>query len=155
MNIQDWFPLGLTGWSPCGPRDSQESSPAPQLKSINSLVLSFLYSPTLTSIHDYWKNHSFCYMGFVGKEMSLLFNMLPRFVIAFLPRSKHLLISPLPKCLKLLHFSIALIFFLLLIFESFYMHKSIYMYIYFADIFCQYRVHLYFLFNNVFWKMTF
>ena len=39
--------------------DSQESSPTPQFKSINSLVLSFLYSPTLTSIHDYWKNHSF------------------------------------------------------------------------------------------------
>ena len=38
--------------------DSQESSPTPQFKSINSLVLSFLYSPTLTSIHDYWKNHS-------------------------------------------------------------------------------------------------
>ena len=45
--------------SPCSPRDSQESSPTPQFKSINSLVLSFLYSPTLTSIHDYWKNHSF------------------------------------------------------------------------------------------------
>ena len=40
-------------------RDSQESSPTPQLKSINSSVLSFLYSPTLTSIHVYWKNHSF------------------------------------------------------------------------------------------------
>ena len=59
MNIQDWFPLGLTGWSPCSPKDSQESSPTPQFKSINFLVLSFLYSPTLTSIHDYWKNHSF------------------------------------------------------------------------------------------------
>ena len=42
----------------CSPRDSQESSPTPQFKSINSLVLSFLHSPTLTSIHDYWKNHS-------------------------------------------------------------------------------------------------
>ena len=38
--------------------DSQESSPTPQFKSINSLALSFLYSPTLTSIHDHWKNHS-------------------------------------------------------------------------------------------------
>ena len=46
-------------WSPCSPRDSQESSPTPQFQSINSLVLSFLYDPTLTSIHDYWKNHSF------------------------------------------------------------------------------------------------
>ena len=48
---------GLVG-SPCNPRDSQESSPIPQFKSINSSVLSFLYSPTLTSIHDYRKNHS-------------------------------------------------------------------------------------------------
>ena len=52
MNIQDWFPLGWTG--PCCPRDSQESSPTPQFKSINSSVFSFLYSPTHTSIHDYW-----------------------------------------------------------------------------------------------------
>ena len=43
--------------SPCSPKDSQESPPTPQLKSISSLVLSFLYCPTLTSIHDYWKNH--------------------------------------------------------------------------------------------------
>ena len=48
---------GLVG-SPCSPRDSQESSPTPQFKSINSLALSFLHSPTLTSIHDHWKNHS-------------------------------------------------------------------------------------------------
>ena len=53
MNIQDWFPLGLVG-SPCCPRDFQESSPTPQFKNINSLALSFLYGPTLTSIHDYW-----------------------------------------------------------------------------------------------------
>ena len=46
------------GGSPCSPRDSQESSPTPQFKSINSSVLSFLYSPTLTSIHDHWENHS-------------------------------------------------------------------------------------------------
>ena len=58
MNIQDWFPLGWTG-SPCSPKDSQESSPTPQFKNINSLALSFLYSPVLTSIHDHWQNHSF------------------------------------------------------------------------------------------------
>ena len=56
MNIQGLFPLGWTGWISCSPRDSQESSPTPQFKSINSLALSFLYSPALTSIHDYWKN---------------------------------------------------------------------------------------------------
>ena len=48
---------GLVG-SPCSPRDSQESSPMSQFKSNNSYFLSFLYSPTLTSIHDHWKNHS-------------------------------------------------------------------------------------------------
>ena len=58
INIQDWFPLGWTGWISllC---NKLESSPTPQFKSINSSALSFFYSPTLTSIHDYWKNHSF------------------------------------------------------------------------------------------------
>ena len=46
-------------WSLCCPRDSQDSSPTLQFKNVNSLVLSFLYGPTLTSIHKYWKNHSF------------------------------------------------------------------------------------------------
>ena len=58
MNIQGWFPLGLTGLVSLLSRDSQESSLTPQFESINSLALSFLYSPTLTSIHGYWKNHS-------------------------------------------------------------------------------------------------
>ena len=50
--------ISLLVGSPCSPRDSQESSPAPQFRSIISLLFSFLYSPTLTSIHDHWKNHS-------------------------------------------------------------------------------------------------
>ena len=58
MNIQGWFPLGWTA-TPCSPRDSQESSPSPQLKSINSSALSLLYGPSLTSIRDYWEDHSF------------------------------------------------------------------------------------------------
>ena len=95
MNIQGWFPLRLTG-----------------LISLQSKGLSRVFSnitvpkheffgsqpsfwTALTSIHDYWKNHSFDYMDFCLKVMSLLFNMLPRLVIAFLPRSKHLLISRL------------------------------------------------------------
>ena len=57
--IQDWFPLGWTGLFSLYPRVSQESSPTAQFKSINSLVLSFLYSTTLTSTHDHWKNHRF------------------------------------------------------------------------------------------------
>ena len=48
-------------WSSCCPKDSQESSPAPQFKNTSSLALSFLYGQTLTSIQDYWKNHSFDY----------------------------------------------------------------------------------------------
>ena len=74
-------------WSPCSPRDSQESSPAPQFKSVNSLVLNLLYGPTLTtSTHNYWKKQSFDYTD-LGKGMSLFFNTLSRFVIAFLPRA--------------------------------------------------------------------
>ena len=84
---------GLVGF-PCSPRESQEPSSIPQFKSINFSVLSFLYSPTVTSIHDHWKNHSLALTrrNFVGKVMSLLFNVLSRLVITFLPRSKCLLI---------------------------------------------------------------
>ena len=52
------LPMNTQDWSPCSPRDSKESFPTPQFKSINSSALSFLHSPTLTSIHDHWKNHS-------------------------------------------------------------------------------------------------
>jgi len=55
MNIQDWSPFGWTGWISL---QSKGLSSLQQFKSINSLALSFLYSPTLTSKHDYWKNHS-------------------------------------------------------------------------------------------------
>ena len=55
---QGWSPSEWTGWISLQSKDSQESSPTPQFKSINSLVLSFLYSPTLKSIHGHWKNHS-------------------------------------------------------------------------------------------------
>ena len=97
----DWFDLlALQG--------TLKSSLAPQFESINSLALSLLYGPTLTSVHDYWKNHSFwlheswsakwclCFIFlFFYFLMSLLLNTLSRFVIALLPRSKHLLISRL------------------------------------------------------------
>ena len=56
----DWFYLLAVQ----GDKDSQESSPTAQLKSVNSSVLSLLYGPTLTSICDYWKNHTFNYMEF-------------------------------------------------------------------------------------------
>ena len=77
----DWF-------DHLSPGDFQESSPTSQFKSISSLALSLLYGPTLTSVCDYWKkNIALTIWTFVGKVMSLLFNMLPRFVIAFLPRN--------------------------------------------------------------------
>ena len=82
---------GLVGssWSP---RDSQESSPWPQFESINSLALSLLCGPTLISVYDYWKNHSYDNTDFC-KVMSLFFNTLSRSVIVFFPKSKCLLIS--------------------------------------------------------------
>ena len=79
--------------SPFCPRDSKESSLTPQFKSINSSGFNLLYGPTLTSIHDYCKTIALTIRTFVGKVMSLLFNMLSKLVIPFLPRSKHLLIS--------------------------------------------------------------
>ena len=56
-------------------------------------MLSLLYGPTLISVLDYWKNRNFDYRTFVGKLLSLLFDMLSKFDRAFLPRSKRLLIS--------------------------------------------------------------
>ena len=67
-NIQDSSPLGWTGWISLQSKDSQETSPMPQIKSINSLALSILYGLTLTSVHDYWKNHSFDYMKLCWKN---------------------------------------------------------------------------------------
>ena len=59
MNIQDWFPLELTGLISLQSKRLSVASPTPQFKGISSSVLRFLYGPTLTSIHDYWKNRSF------------------------------------------------------------------------------------------------
>ena len=87
------FRLNWLVGSPWSPRDFQECFQTLQFKSINSSALSFLYSPTLTSIHDYWKNIALTRWTFAGKVMSLLFNMLSRLVITFLLRSKRLLIS--------------------------------------------------------------
>ena len=95
MNIQGWYSLGLTGLTSLLSKGLLWSSPGPQFQSINSLALSLLYGPTLTPLLDYCKKvHSFDYIQtFVGKVMSVLFNKLSGFVIAFLPRSWHLLIS--------------------------------------------------------------
>ena len=91
MNIQGWFPLGLTGWISLQFKGLSRVFSNTTVQ--NHQFFGFLHSPTLTAIHDYWKNHSLGRRSFVGKVMSLLFNMLSRLVITFLPRSKLLLIS--------------------------------------------------------------
>ena len=92
MNIH-WFPLGLTALISLESKGLSRVFSNTTVQSINSSVLSLLYGPALTSVHDYWENHSFDYMDLWSKIMSLLFNMLSWFVKAFLPRSKCLLIS--------------------------------------------------------------
>ena len=58
MNSQDWSPLGWTGWISLQSKGLSRVFSNTTVQSINSLLLSFLHSPTLTSIHDHWKNHS-------------------------------------------------------------------------------------------------
>ena len=84
MNIWGWFPLALMGLISL--QSKRMSSPA-QFKTINSLVLSLLYGPTLTSVYDYWKTIALTVQAFIDKVMSLLFNTLSKFVIAFLLHS--------------------------------------------------------------------
>ena len=77
MNLQGWFPLGLTGLiSLLSKRLSKGFSPVPQFESITSLALTLLYGPNLTSVHDYWKTTALSIQTFVSKVLFLLFNML-------------------------------------------------------------------------------
>ena len=96
MNIQNWFPLGLTGWisswtlAESPPRDSQEShSSKASILRHSSFFIVQLSHPYVTT----GKTIALTRRTFVGKVMSLLFNMLSRLVITFLPRSNCLLIS--------------------------------------------------------------
>ena len=91
MNIQGLFPLGLTGLISLLPKGLLRVS-SMQFKNSNFSVSSLLYGPTFTSIHDY-KTIALTIWTFVSKVISLLFNGLSRFEIAFLPRNKCLLIS--------------------------------------------------------------
>ena len=95
MNAQDWFPLQLTGLISLLSKGLSRVFSNSTVEKHQFFVLSFLYSPTVTFIHDYWKITALTRRTFVGKVMSLLFNMLSWFVIAFLPRSKCLFISRL------------------------------------------------------------
>ena len=95
MNIQDWFPLEMTGWIPLQPKGLSRvfSNTTVQKHQFFSAQLS---SQSNFHIHT-GKTITLTRQNFVGKVMSLLFNMLPRLVITFLLRSKHLLISWLQK----------------------------------------------------------
>ena len=97
MKIQDWLPLGLTGWvsmqSHAVKGLSRVFSNTTVQNTLGISLLYLLYGPTLTSIYNYGESHSFDYKTFVGKVTSLLLNMLSKLVIAFLPRSKCILIS--------------------------------------------------------------
>ena len=92
MNIQDWFPLRLTGLISLQSKGLSRVFSNTTIQKHQFFGTQPFYDPTFTSIHDAWKNCSFIWT-FVSKEMYLLFNMLSRFVIAFFPRSNLLLIS--------------------------------------------------------------
>ena len=93
MNIQDWFPLGWTGWISLQSKGLSLVFFNTTIQKHQFFSVQPLLCPTLTSIHDYWKNHNLTRWTFVGKVMALLFNMMSSLVIAFLPRSNFLLIS--------------------------------------------------------------
>ena len=98
MNIQDWFPLGWTGLTPCSPRDSEGSFPIPQFHSSKASISQHSAFLMVQLSHPYMttgKTRVLPRWTFVGKVISLLFNMLSRLVIVFLPRSKWLLLSRL------------------------------------------------------------
>ena len=93
MTILVWFPLGLTGLISLLSEGHSRVFSSITFESIDSSMLSLLYDPALTLYMTTGKTITLTIWTFVGKVMSLLFNMLSRFVIAFLPRSKCLLIS--------------------------------------------------------------
>ena len=92
MNTQDWSLLGWTSWISLQSKGTLESSPTLEFKSINSLALFFIVQLSCQYITT-GKTIALTRRTFVDKVMSLLFNMLSRLIITFLPRSKHLLIS--------------------------------------------------------------
>ena len=94
LNIQDWFPLGFTGLI-CSPRNTHKSSTIPQFKVSTLRCSAFFMDPFSHLYMTARKNISLTIWTFVHKAMSLLLNMLSMFLIAFFPRSKHLLISQL------------------------------------------------------------
>ena len=93
MNIQDWSPLGWTGWISLLLQGLLRAFSNTTVQKHQLPGTSFLYNPTLTSIHDYWITIALTRRTFADKVMSLLFNTQSRLALTFLPRSKCLLIS--------------------------------------------------------------
>ena len=93
MYIQDWFPLGWTGCISLQSKGLSKVFSNTSLKNISSLVPRLLYGPTLTSVCDHWKNHSFDQTDLCRQSDVSAFNVLSRFVIVFLPRSNKLFFS--------------------------------------------------------------
>ena len=93
MNTQDWSPLGWTGWIPLQSKGLSRVFYKTAVEKHLFFSTQLLHSPTFTSIYDHWKTIALIRRTFVGKVMSLLFNMLSRLVITSLSRSKCLLIS--------------------------------------------------------------
>ena len=92
VNIQDWFPLEWTGWISLQSKGFSRVFSNTTVQK-DQLFNAQLCGPALKSIHDYWKNHNWLDGRLSTKLWSLLFNMLSRLGIIFLPRSKRLLIS--------------------------------------------------------------
>jgi len=93
MSIQDWFPLGLTGLISLQFNGLSRVFSKTIVQKHHFFRAQLFYSPTLTSIYEYWKKLSFDKMNLCQQSNVSAFNMLSRLVIAFLSRSKHLLIS--------------------------------------------------------------
>ena len=92
-NIQDWFPLRLTGLISLLSKGLSRVFSSTTVRKHQFFGTQPFHCPALTSKYDYWKNHSFDYKDLVSKIMSLPFNTLSRFAIACLPKNKCLLIS--------------------------------------------------------------
>ena len=93
MSIQGWFSLGLIGFFSFLSKGLSRVFSNTQFKTINSSMICFLYGPALTFIHDCWKDYCLDYTDLCWQSDVFAFNILSSFVIAFLPRINHLLIS--------------------------------------------------------------
>ena len=93
MSIQGWFPLRLTSLISLQSKGLSRVFSSTTVQRHQIFWHSAFFSPALTTIHDHWEDIGMNILTFISRVTSLLFNTLSRFVIAFLPRCNHLLIS--------------------------------------------------------------